>query len=66
MRMKEKGNKAAGRTGPDDGIGGEWSKINVLMNSRNMVFRGSVEILIATHFMHVDKLTDKCTYDTEF
>ena len=29
MRMKEKGNKAAGRTGPDDGIGGEWSKINV-------------------------------------
>ena len=29
MRMKEKGNKGAGRTGPDDGIGAEWSKINV-------------------------------------
>ena len=39
MRMKEKGNKAAGRTGPDDGIGGEWSKINVPMNSRIMVLR---------------------------
>ena len=27
MRMKEKGNKGAGRTGPDDGIGGEWSRV---------------------------------------
>lgn len=27
VRMKEKGNKGAGRTGPDDGIGGEWSRV---------------------------------------
>ena len=46
MRMKEKGNKAAGRTGPDDGIGGEWSKINVLMNSRSMVLRDNMEMWI--------------------
>ena len=45
MRMKEKGNKAAGGTGPDDGIGGEWSKINVDMNSRSMVCWSSIFIL---------------------
>ena len=45
MRMKEKGNKAAGRTGPDDGIGGEWSKINVRTTiSMDLIMMGTAPI----------------------
>ena len=43
--MKEKGNKGAGRTGPDDGMGGEWSKINVGL-SKYCTGRGRLQVYL--------------------